>query len=142
MKRVPQVWPASESSNRGDASPDASLDASLHLSTPTFPRNLAVYCCYVAATDSLCWVLSSAVCAARGGLCRPVAWPLLRLVVEPAGASALRHTCPANFAASAASSPSVVGSISPYFALDFSRHLSVNGKRQPARRGWYVQTNG
>lgn len=61
-----------------------------------------------------------------------VAWPLLRLVVEPAGASALRHTCPANFAASAASSPSVVGSISPYFALDFSCHLSVNGKRQSA----------
>ena len=27
-------------------------------------------------------------------------------------------------------SSSVVGSISPYFALDFSRYLSVNGKRQ------------
>ena len=31
---------------------------------------------------------------------------------------------------------------SPYFALDFAGILSVNGKRQSARRGWYVWTNG
>lgn len=31
---------------------------------------------------------------------------------------------------------------SPSFALDFAGILSVNGKRQSARRGWYVWTNG
>jgi hypothetical protein len=51
------------------------------------------------------------------------------LVAEPAGASVLRHICLANFAARATSSSSVVGSISPYFALDFAGILSVNGKR-------------
>ena len=37
---------------------------------------------------------------------------------------------------------SLVGSVSPNFALDFAGILSVNGKRQSARRGWYVWTNG
>lgn len=74
-----------------DVPPDAPLDASLHSSTPTFPRNLAVWCCFVAVTDSPCWAPSSTTHAVRGGHCPPVAWPLLRLVVEPAGASALLH---------------------------------------------------
>lgn len=73
-----------------DVSPDASPDASLHSSIPTFPRNLAGWRCFVAATGSPCWAPSSAACVVRGGHCPPVASPLLRLVVEPAGASVLR----------------------------------------------------
>ena len=90
-ERAWKVRLASESSNRGDASVDASPDASLHLSTPTFPRNLAVWRCFVAATDSPYWAPSSTTHAVRGGHCPPVASPLLRQVMEPAGASALHH---------------------------------------------------
>lgn len=58
-------------SSFSDASPDASLDSSLHSSTPTFPRNLAGWCCFVAATGSPCWAPSSAACAVRGSHCPP-----------------------------------------------------------------------
>ena len=58
-------------SSFSDVSPDGSLDASLHLNTPTFPHNLAVWSCFAAATDSPCWTPSSTTHAARGGHCPP-----------------------------------------------------------------------
>ena len=53
-----------------------------------------------------------------------------------------RTTLTPYFAASPVCSPPLRPFAFPYFALDFAGILSVNGKRQSARRGWYVQTNG
>ncbi|ERH24635.1 hypothetical protein HMPREF1979_01174 [Actinomyces johnsonii F0542] len=58
---------ASEPPHRGDASPDAPPDASLHSTIHIFRRCLAVCCCFVAATGSpswaplLCWLRDQAV---------------------------------------------------------------------------------
>ena len=60
-KRAGKARLASEPPHRGDVSPDAPLDASLHSTIHTFRRCLAVCCCFVAATGSpsraplLCW---------------------------------------------------------------------------------------
>ncbi len=51
---------ASEPSNCGDAP----LDASLHSTIHTFRRCLAVWCCFVAATDSPSW--ATLLCWQRG----------------------------------------------------------------------------
>ena len=51
-KRAGKARLASEPPHRGDASPDAPLDASLHSTIHTFRRCLAVWCCFVAATGS------------------------------------------------------------------------------------------
>ena len=53
-----------------------------------------------------------------------------------------RTTLAPYFAASPVCSPPLCLFTSPNFALDFAGILSVNGKRQSARRGWYVWTNG
>lgn len=139
---VPLSDRAAHDSSFADVLPDASPDASLHLSTPTFPRNLGIWRCFVAATDSPCWGSLLRCLCGQG-------WPLSSGCLASAQAGggvgwgvALRHTCLANFAARAASSP-ISGRL--HFVI-LRTGLFASSERQwketVGHEGWYVQTNG
>lgn len=107
---------ASEPPHRGDAPPDAPLDASLHSTIHTFRRCLAVWCCFVAATDSL--PRAPLLCWLRGQRdhCCPVALPLPSWQLNWSG----------SFVVPVGSVWTGIGTV-----YDVTRHLRYHGTQQP-----------
>ena len=115
-KRAGKARLASEPPHRGDASPDAPPDTSLHSTIHTFRRCLAVCCCFVAATGSPSW--APLLCWLRGH-----AGPVL-----PGGASSagLVAALARSFVVSVGSAWRGVGAVH-----DVVWHLRYHGAQQP-----------